>query len=502
MKQSLNLKVSQQLTMTPALQQAIRLLQLSTQELQQEIQTALEENMMLEVVELEPTEPEPPSNHPADASREAAAADSSDNDNTTIEQSVQDNIPDDLTTDSQWEDTFDVMPSYRAATDNMHDTALNMVGSAEPEQDLSSYLLWQLDMSQCSAVDHIIAEHLIDAIDADGLLQLSNADAADEINASLKLLDGDYTELTTEDIEPVVHRLQAFDPLGIAARNLQECLAIQVKALDSNEPYVALAKRIINDYFTALSKRDLASIKRRSKSTSDELDAALHIIQTLNPRPGSRIGSAQPEYVTPDVYVEHIDSGWRVYLNNEPIPRIRVNELYAKLSKQVNKAAQQETARNHLSEARWLVKNLQNRNDTLLKVAEAIVQRQADYFTKGAEALQPMILREIADAVELHESTVSRITSSKYMATPAGVVSFKYFFSSQVSTESGDGASSTAIQARIKRLISEENTRKPLSDNKLSALLKVEGINVARRTVAKYREGLNIPSSSDRKQLT
>lgn len=523
MKQGLQLNVSQQLTMTPALQQAIRLLQLSSQELQQEIQTALEENMMLELAEDQPAIPsthehasEPDTVDPLASTELEKPRDDHQASLATENDALPDITDDAADNETNWEDRDDYRQTISTtnnatnSADNLHDTALNMVGNSQPDAsdaDLHDYLNWQLEMSHCSPLDSIIAQHLIDAIDTDGLLRMTTQQAAEQLNAQLHLPSRTIASLQAEDIEPVVHRLQTFDPLGVATRDLRECLLVQLKHLPDNDDETAqhailLATRIVEDYFPALSKRDLASIKRRSKSSAQALDAALHVIQNLNPRPGSTIGTTQPEYITPDVYVQQLHGTWQVQLNQEQIPRIRVNETYASMAKDARDTKQRQTARDHLTEARWLVKNLQNRSDTLLKVAKEIVHRQQAYFEQGVEALQPMVLREVADAVELHESTISRITSSKYMETPQGIVSFKYFFSSQVGTETGGGASSTAIQARIKRLINDENTRKPLSDNKLCVLLNDEGIQVARRTVAKYREALNIPSSSDRKQLT
>lgn len=515
MKQGLHLNTSQQLAMTPALQQAIRLLQLSSQELQQEIQQALEENMMLEEVEVE-TEPQALDNETSNETE----PDSIDTDHQPT--TLDNELPAELPIDSEWSDIYEP-PTHNTTnptTDNAHDTALNMASSDAPDDDLRSHLLWQLDMTPCTPQDYLIAEHLIDAIDADGFLRINNDDAALQLNERL-LAPNPASEkaaallITAEDIEPVVHRIQAFEPRGVAARDLAECLLLQIQHRHPGDHYSdteQLAKRILCDHFTALAQRDIASIKRRTKSTAAAIDAALLLIQNLNPRPGNQVNNHRVEYVTPDVYVQAINGQWEVHLNQEHIPKIRVNELYAQSLSHSNSRSngrnnnhsnhpKTDMAREHLSEARWLVKNLHNRNDSLLRVAREIVQRQQAYFKQGREALQPMILKEIATAVDLHESTISRITTSKYMETPSGIVPFKFFFSSQVSTVNGDGASSTAIQAMIKRLVSKENHKKPLSDNQLSVLLGEEGIKVARRTVAKYREALLIPPSSERKQL-
>lgn len=545
MKQGLQFNVSQQMSMTPALQQAIRLLQLSTHELQQEIQSALEENMMLELDEapIDETSADEIETARFGAEETTGETSSAESSPESLPESLPEELPQELSTDSNWEDTYDtgndiggnidgntsndtsydINNDFKSTTkatssDNLHDVALNLNGNTGPEDNLQDYLQWQLDMANCSDLDRVIAEHLIDAIDDDGFLQLDAATAAKEIQTNIAQTASKFKsfslKLTAGDIEPVIHRIQSFDPPGVAARDLRECLLLQLRHLmaanrgqdadkDTDLDYRAqqLVKRILEDYFAALSKRDLAAIKRRSKCTEVELHAALKILQRLNPRPGNRIGKSTQQYVVPDIFIYKHNDQWQARLNSEHLPKIRVNQLYADLCKQTVNPAQRQMARDHLTDARWLVKNLQSRNETLLAVAQTIVARQQAYFEQGDEAMQPMILREIAETVDMHESTISRITSSKYMDTPRGVLPFKYFFSSQVSSDSGDGVSATAIQARIKRLIQEENQNKPLSDSKISALLNEEGIQIARRTVTKYREAMIIPSSSERKHL-
>jgi RNA polymerase sigma-54 factor len=302
-------------------------------------------------------------------------------------------------------------------------------------------------------------------------------------------------------VEAVLRQLQNFDPPGVAARDLQECLLIQLKQIPTSTPFYYTTEKILSQYMQVLATRDLNLLKRRLKQSEADMMGAIALIQTLNPRPGNSIESSHAQYVVPDVYVTRVKQGWRVELNAEASPKLRINAGYASLIKRADSSADNTCLKDHLQEARWFLKSLQSRNETLLKVATSIVEFQKGFFEQGEEAMKPLVLREIAENVEMHESTISRVTSQKYMHTSRGIFEFKYFFSSHVNTNEGGECSSTAIRAHIKTLIKAEPARKPLSDNKLSQLLAEQGIKVARRTVAKYREAMSIPPSNERKRL-
>lgn len=484
MKQSLQLKLGQQLTMTPQLQQAIRLLQLSTLELQTEIQLALDSNLMLEEADDSEHEDEhqPHDDHDlvAQARLEAQPA-----------ETASESIPDDLPLDLQWDDIYDGATSYSARDPDNHYDPLEHQSSASGS--LREHLLWQAELTSFNPQDHAIAEAIIDSVRDDGYLGCTLAD----LQASLPPEWG----VDENAILQVLHRIQHFDPIGVAARDPQEALRIQLRQLPPDTPYLALAVQLIERHLDLLVNRQYAQLMRRMKIGEDELQATVALIQTLNPRPGSGISSERVDYVIPDVYVHKVGDEWRADLNQEAIPRIRVNSYYASLIRRADNSADNLTMRNHLQEARWFINSLHARNDTLLKVARCIVARQQAYFDHGEEHMLPLVLREVAEEVEMHESTISRITTQKYMHTPRGTLEFKYFFSSHVMTTDGDEASATAIRARIRRLIAAEDPASPLSDNRLSELLREEGIDVARRTIAKYREAMAIASSTERRRL-
>jgi RNA polymerase sigma-54 factor len=494
MKQTLQLKLGQQLTMTPQLQQAIRLLQLSTLELQTEIQEALESNPMLEISEENPDEGQEGTQGEA-----SAGDDRGDNDNTPIEaseravDSQEQEIPSDLPTDSDWEDTYaDSFESYAPATPAPADSDFSGYEQTNTgSENLHDHLDWQLNLTPFSEVDRAIATAIIDGIDDDGYLSTP----LEEIHQSFSDLEVDLDE-----VEAVLNRVQDFDPPGVGARDLRECMLLQLRYFDSDTPWLKEAKQIIEDYFEPLAKREYSLIMRRLKLSESELQQALQLIQALNPRPGGQISDRQPEYVIPDVFVRKVKGEWRVELNPEVTPRIGINNLYAELAKQ-NNSKDSAFLKNSLQEARWFLKSLKSRNETLYKVASCIVERQKDFFEYGEEAMKPMVMHDIAEAVDMHESTISRVTTKKYMHTPRGIFELKYFFSSHVGTATGGECSATAIRAILKKLIAAENPGKPLSDNKLAALLGEQGINVARRTVAKYREAMSIAPSNERKRL-
>lgn len=499
MKQALHLKIGQHLTMTPQLQQAIRLLQLSTLDLQQEIQQALDSNPLLEISDEDADQPD---ERMADTYevKEAAALSNSDNDNPdsfadepASDQDWSESIPDDLPTDSQWEDTFQHQSSGSAGDsdwpDNENDTR---------EDTLQDHLIWQLNLTPMSEQDRLVAESIIDAIDADGYLRSDLPELLEQFQTQEAELFADADEA---EILAVLHRIQQFDPPGVAARDLSECLCIQIQQLPEELEWRQEAIRLCREFLPLLGSHDYKTLMRKMRLSETELDCVINLIRSLNPKPGAMISSTQSEYVIPDVMVRKIQDEWVVSLNPDIAPKLRINTQYADLIRRADSSADNTYLKNHLQEARWFLKSLLSRNDTLLKVATEIVERQRDFLEIGDEAMKPMVLHDIAEAVSMHESTISRVTTQKYIHTPRGIYELKYFFSSQVNTADGEGASSTAIRALIKKLVSAENTAKPLSDNKIAQLLKEQGINVARRTVAKYREALAIPPSNERKRL-
>ncbi len=349
-----------------------------------------------------------------------------------------------------------------------------------------------MNLTPFSSGDLAIATTIIDAINENGYLG-SNIE---DIQAGL-----DDQEVGRDEVEAVLHRIQAFDPPGVGARDPQECLLLQLRQMPEDTPRRDKAIRLCADFFELLAGRDQNQIMRRLKVSEDELQKINQLIQSLNPHPGSLVADAQTQYVIPDVFVSRKNGSWHVELNPEATPKLRVNAHYAKLIRRADRGADNTYLKNHLQEARWFIKSLVSRNETLLRVATKIVEFQKGFFEHGPEAMRPLVLRDIAEALEMHESTISRVTTQKYMHTPRGTLEFKYFFSSHVSTAAGGECSATAIRALIKKLIAAEISNKPLSDNKLAAILSEQGIEVARRTVAKYREAMSIPPSNKRKRL-
>jgi len=484
MKQSLQLRIGQQLTMTPQLQQAIRLLQLSTLELQTEVQEALESNPLLEQDEASDTDRRDSDSERRDSDTDADTA-------RTAEGNTE-SIPDELPTDSSWEDVFDTGATSFSAPEagSGRDILETVTVSGNGLQD---HLIWQFELTNFSETDQVIARTIIDSIDEDGYLRTSTADILAHLDSSL--------EAELDEVEAVLHRIQQFDPIGVAARNLQESLQLQLQAFAPGTPWLREARLLIRDYFNLLSNRDYNKLCRKMNLATDELQQVIELIQSLNPRPGSSFNTSEPEYIVPDVYVVKKQDSWQVELNTDSLPKLRINALYAGMIKRGNNSKDNSYLRDNLQEARWFLKSLQSRHETLLKVASCIVDQQQEFFEHGEEAMKPMVLRSIAETIEMHESTVSRVTPRKYMHTPRGIFEFKYFFSSHVSTEAGGECSATAIRALIKKLVAAENPAKPLSDNKMAKVLSEQGINVARRTVAKYRESLSISPSNERKRL-
>ncbi len=471
--------------MTPQLQQAIKLLQLSTLELQTEIQEALDSNMMLEVVDEGDDNPSKKTETVEDSSFSSP----SDDDSLIMQ---QENIPNELPVDSAWDDIYDAAPQQSTANREFDNREYDIPESSG--ESLHDHLIWQMELTPFSDTDRIIAETIIDSINDDGYLDIS----IEEVLQSLP----DDMDIELDEVEAVLHRIQYFDPVGVAARDLRETLSIQLKHLPIESPWQEKAQELVDKHFDLLANRDYTQLTRRLAITEDELKEVIQLIQSLQPRPGSQITASKAEYIVPDVTVKKVKNRWVVELNADAAPKLRVNNHYASLIKEVNSSADSTYMKNQLQEARWFIKSLISRNETLLKVATCIVERQQGFLEYGEEAMKALVLHDVAEEVEMHESTISRVTTKKYMYTPRGIFELKYFFSSHVTTATGGECSATAIRALIKKLVAAEKPNKPLSDSKLASILEEQGINVARRTVAKYREAMGIPPSNERKRLT
>jgi RNA polymerase sigma-54 factor len=495
MKQTLQLRLGQQLTMTPQLQQAIRLLQLSTLDLQQEIQEALDTNIMLETGdedgaqdgesspearELDMAEAAPP------AREESAYQELPGSDSTPEE------IPGELPVDVSWDDVYgSPLGTASGSADEEENAASFQRGQVTSLRD---HLAWQMELTPFTERDYSIAAAIIDAVNDDGYLGLP----PEEIHEGLQRQIG--ADLELDEVYAVLHRVQNFEPPGVAALDLGDCLRIQLAQLPGDTPWKSEAIALVSQHLDCLAKNDLNRLKRLLQLDDEALGAVIRLIRSLKPHPGRGFAQDESQYVVPDVFVQKRNGRWTVSLNPDIAPRLRVNAYYSSLVRRADDSPANQTLRNHLQEARWFIKSLQSRNETLLKVAQAIVERQRNFLEHGEIAMKPLVLRDIAEAVEMHESTISRVTTQKYMHAPNGIYEFKYFFSSHVSTDSGGECSAVAIKAQIRELIDQEDAGKPLSDLKIAEILIKRGINVARRTVAKYREAMNIASSSERKR--
>jgi RNA polymerase sigma-54 factor len=472
LKPSLQLRLSQQLTMTPQLQQAIRLLQLPVMELHAQIQEALEQNIMLEAEE--------------PVAGESADADSAEFERERDSEEVEPARDDvDIAGDSKWDETPRTapadMPSNRGSD-------LTFEHADRSEETLADHLLWQLELEPLATREITIGQAIIEAIDDDGYVK----DDLEEIRATL----APDVLATIDEIETVLAIIQHFDPVGVAARSVSECVMLQLDQLDPDTPGLKLAREIASHHLELVADHQFAQLRRLLQSSEDQIEEALLLVRTCHPRPGAAIFAPAASYVVPDVFVRKIDGQWVVELNSALAPRVKVNDLYAG---SLGRGGEYDDLKVQLQEARWLIRSLEIRNETLLKVALTIVQRQTDFLEHGEEQMRPMVLRDIAEAIEMHESTVSRVATNKYMHTPRGVFEFRYFFSSHVAGDEGE-QSSTAVRAKIRKLIGSEDPARPMSDNQVAKLLSADGITVARRTVAKYREAMNIPSSSERKK--
>jgi len=459
LKPSLQLKLGQTLTMTPQLQQAIRLLQLPVLDLNAQIQEALEENIMLEMEDL----PDVPSTS-ADTTAEVET----------------------IKADELWE---------ARSNERIQDGGWN--GEGRPVQDfadesgqtLREHLLWQLEMEHFTPREIVIGEAIIDSISDDGYL----SEDLEEIAAGLDKQSG----FSRDEVHATLEKVQGLDPVGVGARSVSECIILQLRQLDTATPGLTLAIEVAESHLDLVASRDYGELRRSLRTSEEDLHNAIALVKSCNPKPGLAVSPAATQYVIPDVFVRKIDNHWQVEISSTGIPRLSVNQQYARL---LRGSGDHAVLRTQLQEARWLIRSLEIRNETLMKVASCIVARQTEFLEHGDEAMRPMVLRDVAEEIGMHESTISRVTTNKYMHTPRGVFEFKYFFSSHLSSVDGEDQSSTSVRAKIRKLIGAENPAKPLSDSKIADVLAEVGITVARRTVAKYRESMNIASSSERRQ--
>lgn len=485
LKQGLDIRIGQSLSMTPQLQQAIRLLQLSSIELDAEIQQALEENPLLQASE--DYVQETPTEQTNDSQVETEQSNSSEE--TPTETTLPEEIPSDLGMDAEWGDVFDIKPSNTNSDTDINAFIENQSGD---DSGLEEHLLWQISMSNLSALDKQIAEIIISCLDEAGYLQESIEDILERYEHQLLI------EL--DDIQAVLTFIQQLDPIGVGSRDLRECMLIQLKHLPQDD-LTQKTQLLVEKYLDLLEQRLYKDIKKRLKITQKTLENMVSLLQTLDPKPGHQYSQAATDYIIPDVYIRKLKGQWLVSLNKHITPALQVNDVYAEMIGKQQDSNTNDYLKSNLQQAKWLIRSLENRNSTILNVAQKIVERQSAFMQYGDQAMKPMVLRDIAEELDMHESTISRVTTNKYMHTPRGVYEFKYFFSSQLDTTTGASCSSTAIRAMIKQLISEENPKSPLSDSRLTKLLQEQGINVARRTVAKYREAMSIPSSHERKVL-
>lgn len=480
LKPALQLRLGQQLTMTPQLQQAIRLLQLPVLELQAQIREALETNVMLEaedentletsdtLEQIAPTfDREPAVEVPAASTAAEERAEGAD--------------------DSDWADTPVTGPSETPWSGD--DDRVQEFTDSRGET-LHEHLMWQLEMSRLKGTDLKIGAAIVDAINDDGYLMEPLEEVAHNLLPE--------TVVSVEEVARVLREVQALDPAGVGARSVSECIQLQLAQLAAEIPGRETALILADRHLDQVAAQQFAVLRRQLRVSEEELEQALVLVRACQPRPGSAIHSVPAEYIVPDVFVRRTEHGWAVDINPASLPRIRVNQSYAGL---IGRSSDHAMLRSQLQEARWLIRSLEIRNETLLKVARCIVQRQSAFLDHGDEHMQPMILKDVAEAVEMHESTISRVTTNKYMHTHRGVFEFRYFFSSHVAGSDGTELSSTAIRAKIRKLVAQEEQDKPLSDSRIAEVLSQEGVQVARRTVAKYREALGIPPSSERKRV-
>ncbi|HQN65012.1 MAG TPA: RNA polymerase factor sigma-54 [Methylophilus sp.] len=508
MKQNLQLRLSQNLALTPQLQQSIRLLQLSSLELNQELELILQENPLLELVEGEDAEEVPDTK---ESSIDSVGSDEEPNTDTEAfsthdfddESNFQPSadVPEETQLSSEEFSTDEFNEDYeeydssswegvRQATD---DDDSEFTSQETGTISLREHLLGQLKLMQLSERDQNLMLLLIDSLNEDGYLEASLEEIVESLPPEL--------EVDLLELETALKHLQHLDPAGVGARNLQECLLLQLNALPPETEFLNAAKVIVESHLAQLANKDFVKLRKLLNCDEATLKGAQNLIRQQNPRPGSdfaQLGS--DHFIQHEVVVRKIKGIWIASLNDQVIPKLRINQLYADILKR-NRESSSQYLQSQMQEAKWMIKNIQQRFSTILRVSQAIVDRQRNFFEHGEIAMRPLVLREIADELELHESTISRVTTHKYMLTPRGVYELKYFFGSHVATDTGGACSATAIRALIKQMVAEENSRKPLSDNQITDILAKQGIVVARRTIAKYRESLNIPPANLRKSL-
>jgi RNA polymerase sigma-54 factor len=525
MKQNLQLRISQNLALTPQLQQSIRLLQLSSLELNQELDVILQENPLLELVDGEDGDVDPGfddnavqknhDNDPLDADGKQAAdidepdafnsLDYQEVSNTTSQENPESNdAPQEIINpgeDFSATDFDDNHEEYGSASNwdeggrqnNSDDDDGDYTRQEIVSASLREHLLSQLKLMPLSDRDQTLVQLLIDSINEDGYLEESLADMADLLPPEL--------EIELLELETALKLIQHLDPPGLGATNLQECLLLQLNVLPKETEFLSLAKTIVQQHLAVLANKDFAKLRKLLSCDDVALKGAQTLIKQQNPRPGSDFAQlSRDHFIQHEVLVKKVKGIWIATLNDGVIPKLRINQLYADILKR-NRENSNQYLQTQMQEAKWMIKNIQQRFSTILRVSQAIVDRQRNFFEHGEIAMRPLVLREIAEELELHESTISRVTTHKYMLTPRGVFELKYFFGSHVSTDAGGSASATAIRALIKQLVAEETPKKPLSDNQITDVLAKQGIIVARRTIAKYRESLNIPPANLRKSL-
>jgi RNA polymerase sigma-54 factor len=492
MKPSLQIKLSQQLALTPQLQQAIKLLQLSTLEMNQEIERYLQDNPLLEREDENDRAYELAygvANGKEHLENLAANGKAEASENGEFQTAERTELSSAEVEEDRW---FQDSGSYSGSGNTRERD-----GDEADAQDLQpaattlrDYLCWQLNLSRFSDADKSLIRFLVEGLDDDGYLSASLEELRETIPSEY--------EVDADDLEVALKQLQSLDPTGVGARSPQECLSLQLKGM-AVSPARDLAQSIVEQCLDLLAGRDFTKIAKLLGCSNEELKAAHALIVRLDPRPGASFAPLDARYIIPDVIVRKVRGRWVSQINPDAYPKLRVNRLYAEIL--AGQRRGEGMLSGQLQEARWLIKNVQQRFDTIARVSQAIVERQRKFFEHGEVAMRPLVLREIADVLDLHESTVSRVTSQKYMSTPRGIFELKYFFGSHVSTDSGGACSATAIRALLKQLIRAEDGKKPLSDSQLSEILGRQGVVVARRTVAKYREALNIPPVNLRKTL-
>jgi len=468
MKHSLQLKLSQHLTLTPQLQ---------------EIERFLQDNPLLEREEENDEEGSPTSPGPVTTTEFTSSTTTS----TSTNEREEEAHPETPEMEADWRD--DGSGSY-SGHDDGEDSEFPQLAADSPS--LREHLLWQVNLLKCPDQDKRIVALLVDTLDDDGYMTQEIEELAAMMPAEM--------EIDASEMMIALKHLQHLEPAGIGARNLSECLSLQLEAMPVDTPYRADALQTVRNHLDLLAGRDFAKLKKLLRCTDDVLRGIQSLIIGLDPRPGARYSKSEARYIVPDVVVKKVKGLWRASLNPDAMPRLRINRMYADILHRNRDSSLQQLA-GQLQEAKWLIKNVQQRFETILRVSQAIVDRQRHFFEHGEVAMRPLVLREIADTLGLHESTVSRVTTQKFMLTPRGIFELKYFFGSHVTTETGGACSATAIRALIKQLVAEEDSRKPLSDSQISEILGKQGIVVARRTIAKYRESLQILPVNLRKSI-